>query len=561
MGVAVTEAPSVAPSSSLPPLQRDRGRGLAPWHGLLLVLLLASGLRFWGLAWGLPWAFHPDEGDYVDRARWMLQTHRLNPEYFKNPSLLTYIVLGEIQLGRALGSLAGPLDPDQPGVMNLLARLDSALIGTASVAVLYGIGSRLFAPKVGLVAALLLAVSFSHVRDSHYGVNDVPCLGLLLVSIYCSVRLLRQPTTVWYVLAGLSGGLATSAKYSAGFFFVPLLAAHFLARRRRPAGNVTEVRREGLAALAGVAGFLLGTPFALLDSTRFRADFASQARLGDLPWAGQPTESVAVLYGTSLAQGVGGLAVSLALVGLVMLWRARRGELCVLLAFPLTYLLFMLPKALFFTRFALPLVPFVCLLAAYSLVRLSKLVRGPWRPAVLAALIAATIAQPLVNDIRHNQLISREDTRILAVRWTQDNLRPDTRLKFGDYTLEDPSWLSRSYLPPEIEHRMDRLEIRPSSDEVRELVKDRNDFVMISSFRYGRLFADASSRQAIQEQQLYQSLAQEGSLVASFTPGRGGASPPFSAEDLYTPFWNLERYERAGPTILVYALPRTSAAR
>jgi hypothetical protein len=525
------------------------------------VLLLALGLRLWGIGWGLPWALHPDEGDYVDRPRWMLQTGKTNPEYFKNPNLMTYLVLGEVVLGRALGPLAGPLDPNEPGGINLIARLDSVLIGTASVGVLFGIGARLFSQKVGLVAALLLAVSFSHVRDSHYGVNDVPCVGLLLASVYCSVRLFRERAPIWYVLAGLCGGLATSTKYSAGFFFVPVLLAHLLAERQAGVGRLAATGSLGLAALTGLVGFVLGTPFAVLDFARFREDFAAQARLGDLPWSGQPSAPVALQYGTALIQGVGVAVAALAVVGLFLLWRGRRRELSIALAFPVAYLLFMLSKALFFTRFALPLVPFACLLAAYALVRASKLAPARSQPAVLAVLVAAAVVQPLLNDIKHNQVISQEDTRILAVRWTEENIGPDERLKFGDYTLEDPSWLSRSYLPREIERRTDRLEIRGSSDEVRELVKDDYDYVMISNFRYGRLHGDPSEAKTIQEQRLYRSLEQEATLVASFAPGKGGASLPFDAEDLYTPFWDLAQYERPGPTILIYALPRPANRR
>ena len=38
-------------------------------------------------------------------------------------------------------------------------------------------------------------------------------------------------------------------------------------------------------------------------------------------------------------------------------------------------------------------------------------------------------------------------------------------------------------------------------------------------------------------------------------PGRDGQAIPFDLEDLYSPFWGLDRYERPGPTITVYELP------
>ena len=75
----------------------------------MAILALALGLRLWGLNWGLPWGFHWDEIRYVDVAQEMLRTGDPNPRYFKNPSLLTYLIAGELLVARALGPLAGPL--------------------------------------------------------------------------------------------------------------------------------------------------------------------------------------------------------------------------------------------------------------------------------------------------------------------------------------------------------------------------------------------------------------------------------------------------------------------
>ena len=50
-------------------------------------------------------------------------------------------------------------------------------------------------------------------------------------------------------------------------------------------------------------------------------------------------------------------------------------------------------------------------------------------------------------------------------------------------------------------------------------------------------------------------LAQQGRVVARFSPSVDGEPIPFDLEDLYSPFWGLDRYERPGPTITVYELP------
>src|SRR5215207_8787643 len=80
-------------------------RQAAPRHGpelaraaLALVLALALGVRLWGLDWQLPWQFHPDEGHYTWKALEMIGENSLNPKYFRNPSLFTYLLYGQYRL-------------------------------------------------------------------------------------------------------------------------------------------------------------------------------------------------------------------------------------------------------------------------------------------------------------------------------------------------------------------------------------------------------------------------------------------------------------------------------
>ncbi len=204
----------------------DRAPTTPRWRTLAIlgaIVALALGLRLWGLSPDR--GFHYDERLYAAKAERMLDTGNPHPRYFKNPSLLTYVIAGELLAARALGPLGVQPTADAPRPAFWLARLTGALLGTAGVALAFATGAALFGRRVGLLAAAFLAVSFLHVRDSHYGVNDVPSAALLALSVYFDARLLRRPALRWYLLAGLAGGLATSTKYNMGFFFVPLLLA------------------------------------------------------------------------------------------------------------------------------------------------------------------------------------------------------------------------------------------------------------------------------------------------------------------------------------------------
>lgn len=541
-----------APASSSPRVARRAG-GLPLIAPLAAILTLALALRLSGLGWGLPWAFHPDEIFYVDQALDILKFGDLDPKYFKNPSLLTYLIAGELLVTRALGPLAGPLAPGAAGSTYLLARLNGALFGTATVALLVPLGALLFSRRAGLLAGLLLAVAFIHVRDSHYGVNDVPGTFLLTLSLYAAARALGGAERRWLLLAGLAGGLATSTKYNMGFFFVPILAVGLLRWRRTKAGRTGLLLTLVLAGGAGAAGYLAGTPFTLFDFPRFWADFQVQYGYGNQRWLGQPLAPVPLLYLTSLLQGFGALPLAAGLIGLAQALRRQRAAAILLLAFPLVYLAFLVPKQLFFPRFVIPLLPNLCLLAAYGLPAVGARLKTR---AALGLLVGLTVAQPLALSLVHNRLLFQADTRVLANEWIQANLPRGSRLKIEDYSLRDLSTQARTYTPNTADLKIERFEGSPEAEQARYFAERNVQYVVTSSFTYERYLLDpplpGQQESGARYQRLHRSLEQRTELVARFSPGFGNAELPYRLDDVLTPFWSIEQYERPGPTIRIY---------
>jgi two-component system OmpR family response regulator len=285
-----------------------RGRGDRATTGLLGgIVLVALALRLTGLTWGLPWVFHPDENHYVAVARQMVRSGDPNPHYFENPSLLTYLIAGELLLLRGLGP---------PGLVEanatVLARLDGALLGTAGVVLVFLVGRRLFDRPVGLASALFLAVAFLHVRDSHYGVNDVPATTVLTLALLLAARAAGRPTAARLALAGLAVGLAASTKYHLGLGLVLVPAAHWLGRQAagRPLLDGPARRALAGAGLAAAGGYLLGTPYTLLDAGGFLEGFLDQYATAGGRWFGQALEPVPLLYLTHLLQGFGALPLA-----------------------------------------------------------------------------------------------------------------------------------------------------------------------------------------------------------------------------------------------------------
>ena len=178
------------------------------WLGLAAVLAVALGVRLWGIAHGLPYAYNADENAHFVPGAIGLFGHGLNPHYFVNPPAYTYALHAVFAVwfgGRAGVSAAYATHPTEVFVV---ARVTTALVGTLSVWLLYCAGAKLVGRRVGLLAAALLAIAFLPVFYSHLALNDVPTLAPICLSLWGTARILRGGGLGSYALAGAGLGLA-----------------------------------------------------------------------------------------------------------------------------------------------------------------------------------------------------------------------------------------------------------------------------------------------------------------------------------------------------------------
>ena len=165
-------------------------------------------------------------------------------------------------------------------------------------------------------------------------------------------------------------------------------------------------------------------------------------------------------------------------------------------------------------------------------------------------LAVAAIGQPAFDSVRHNMLIGEDDTRVLAAQWALANVPPGAKMQVEEYTIRDRR--PRAYGGPVWKLDTDLLDVNAlrRADPTAPL-RGSTRYFMVSSFQQDRFSGGPDSPQ----RQFYEALAREGRVVARFAPGHDGEPIPFDLEDLYSPFWGLDRYERPGPTITVYELP------
>jgi 4-amino-4-deoxy-L-arabinose transferase-like glycosyltransferase len=489
---------------------------LAKWAFLLMV---AGALRAWSFDFGLDVErVRPDEEFVVGSAERILETGDPNPHFFHYPSFLMY-------LDAALIRLVPSVEP------RLLGRMVSVICGVGTALLLGIMGSRLFSPQAGFLAALFLAVAYQHVRESHFATTEIPSLFLATASIAAAVEGRLHRKLSLFRLAAVLAGLAASTKYTGVLALVPVA---FLAAGLPEASLRSKSREALVGACLFFASFALTSPFVLLDPQGARQ---SLSELFAETWGDRSLSAPDPLHPLtfSLRHGLGFPLLSLGLAGLAAgvfvryasdRWRAH----LVVLWFATFYAVAAVTPTRF-ARYALPAVPALCIAAAAFIDLL------PTRRLAKAGLALAAIAPPLLDSISFDRVLGRADTRSLASAWIEENLTPGAAIL-----------VSEGYGAPSIPPGYSVRTVGARLGAVRTAEREGFTYLVTHEhpalYRYSRIDGSLAKR------------LESAKLLARFSPFREGASTALYDEldAFYVPYERPGSVERPGPVVSIWRL-------
>jgi hypothetical protein len=383
---------------------------------LLALLLLAGGLRFTGLSWGLRHPVHIDERYFVGSTAAMIRAGDLDHREHRYPGLYFFLLAPGMRW----------LGPEMDGPKGyLLARAVSASFGVLNVALLYLVGVRLVGRFGGFAGALLLAVMPLDNMISHQ-VRPETALTTAAVLAIGSFRLVGEELR-GDILSGLTLGLAAALKYTAPFLLPSYLASRWLAPGKRLRGALLAV---GLMAAVS----LLCTPAALLHPVRY---FGHTATVTNSYYVGYAEKGEAggasrglTTFGNHLAyylrdgyQALGALGSLLCLAGIVLSLSRVPREWGPILLHPLTTLLVMSTATLVFPRQILQAMPLLCLMAGIAVQAVAR-----WRGwAAVAVTVLAAVA-PLRASAAFSRALTRPTSEDLALDWIEAHVPPGSRV-------------------------------------------------------------------------------------------------------------------------------------
>ncbi len=465
--------------------------GRVPWafYVLLIILVVALGLRLNGINWDQGFAFHPDERDIYMRSGCMydlltdapgaqncgylnaepdaqpglpgigtlLDKDRspLNPHWFPLGSILIYVMVffrSIVELFTDLNSLD----------MRYFGRPLSALADVGAIAMVFVLGRKFYGSGVGLLAAGFTALSVIHIQNSHFFRPETFSVLFTLASFWAMWQMLERKRLRDSAVLGLFLGLAIAPKVS----ILPIVAPMFLVYwywvldevNGRWSDITTELAQRifGHVVLAGLVAlgvFFISAPYAFLDVGAFMGDLATQANMarsaGLWPFTIQYIDTPAFIYQIQQSS-VWGLGLPLGIVA----WASipftiavaafsgtnRRADLF-LLAWVVPGFVFLETFEVHFLRYVFPLMPIMIIMGSRMLLWMVTAYRplqvhlvnrsiDPARflPGLAIAVVVLVVAATGFYALAFQRVYAEDHPAVTASQWINDNVPPGTAI-------------------------------------------------------------------------------------------------------------------------------------
>ncbi len=520
------------------------------WGLLIIILILSTVLRLWGIKFGLPYIFYIDSTKIVKRSKLIANNivHKnwdIDPKFYQYPTFLTNLLAAEYviyaigygivstktgkhrSMQEAIDTLFRGTNPayvydPYPPIFYLLARLNNAIAGIFTVLLCFFLCKIAFNndDRIALISAFFLSVMFLHTKHSKYPMADTVLAFWTVAAMIYLVQIVFRGNAKDYILSGLFIGLGTSTKYLTIFLTASFLLNIVIHRWKNREEKIL-ARKIVIFAICGLImipiGFLIGTPTFLTRHREFIGTAKKEHRgMGDAARGGK--------YGTTQTWFLDYLFANVPSwfepYTINSLWGAMGIPLLIVVCFAFIYFIykgiskdtrdrviywdFLLFICIFYwfvagrgknriIRYFVIAVPFLSVMAGKFLVDMMDQIQYSWikaRKGILLAGLAIIPALPTtIRTIRYNHLMTHTNNRIIAGKWIESNIPEGSKL-----------WMPILY-PPNVSRAKYEVYFyrgqQKTADRVvpyRYLKQQGFDYIILSSYDYAPTYSKESLR-------------------------------------------------------------------
>jgi len=379
-----------------------------------------SGARFNPLR-----SYHPDESQFIESLSNMnIKKFDFNPHYFYYGTL--YFWLFGISLGIAFITgfikLTTSLDffyshPEALAKFYIAGRMVSVLFAVLTVFLVFQVSKKLYGEKKALIAALFIAIMPLFVINSHYVAVDITEIFFIVLTLFISLKVLESQNVKWFILGGISAGLAGSAKYPGilAIFFIPL--AYFLSGINNWKNFLLCFFRKKvlLSYLCSFFAFIVICPFFITSNSEVMS-YIREVRGMDWNFL-----SGGLFYLKALYNGMGLPLLVISFTGLFFAFYKKEKKELLIIFWVIFSLLFFIVSSKRIDRYILVILPFLAILAPRSL---DLFKNKPLRSSIFIFVAVSSFFYTAAYDL----VFKQENTRTSAGKWISENIDHDSSI-------------------------------------------------------------------------------------------------------------------------------------
>jgi len=409
---------------------------------IIILIILVLCLGFFLRIAGIFYQTYGDEHNYVYKS---LQIGHFQFLDTYNMGVGLYILFFVDSAYFLIGSLVGYFHSvaefinlyfSNPYSFFVLGRLVETIFGCLCIWGLYLLGREMFSPRVGIVAALFLAINPMHIELSQIARGQAVANLFLILSFLFLWRISKCPGFKNYVLFAVFAGCANSIRNYNIVIFLPFIIAHIKQCRNFNKGVLTKELIASLIIFLLV--YALFVPELIFKVQIFILYISSLAQLvmggqtavayigneSAKPWLfylkdGFPRVLTIPLY----------LVVMAALVFCIFKIR-KVFAASLLLLFIGAYFLVICVSNIVSARYLLPVIPFLLLCSAYFLQEIINFIKMSPRAKSFIILTAAILVSisPVVQSVAHDLRILKPSTLVVGREWILENIPHGSRV-------------------------------------------------------------------------------------------------------------------------------------
>ena len=573
---------------------------------ILIIIVAGAVLRIAGLNFGLPLLHcRPDENLIIFKALGYFSGD-FNPHFFAYPSLYSYVLYVLYKCYYALGLMLNFWNSNEAfvtaytydrSVIIMISRVFACLLGITTIWIVYKIGLLIRDNTTGIIGAACYAFAYLAIREAHFAVTDTPMTCFVAASVYFCIRTYIDRKLLTYVLAGVFIGIGTGLKYNAIMCLFPLILARYLALFNKKYWFRTALQmlydKSMWASICAVfITLFLVSPYIYIDYQNFFRDFLGEVHHLS---SGHPFGNLMVNFGPgvirhsmfSLLYGLGVPLLCAAVIGIWFLLIRNFRVALIFLSFPILYFICIGRGYTVFVRYALPLVPFACILGAVFVSGVSGFLSNRFafnnrkKNALIIAVALCLLVSSICRAMFFDYLLMQRDTRLLLLDWL--NKQPIAKCKvcqIGALTLNQVATTKFQPDTDKLKQLINRLEAanEPTNTLTYKTIKSallREGRIDVNEVRYVDQidnFIDEWNQIGLPDfiafytspliyyhrpltQSLLQTINDKYVKVYSFVSVEFSVSPEqYDQQDaFYIPYYGYSGVYRPGPCITVFA--------